>query len=955
MITAEGTAPHAGLTSDEERSMHRRTVASRKLARRLAWKDVLANKRATCAALLLVILPVTFLVVGVTMLGSLHSDRGAQLANPHQYNSLILRETGNFSGYAAAETGEDAALTLQEFDEIAQKTGHDYLASYGVTTGLATSDQEPVDVLFLGPDAENHLEVSLADGRWPSGPTEVVTSPTGSLGSKPIGSKVVVRAPGATSIFTVVGHGAGAVVDEHGRAVIPDVISRAAVDQAVPPFFDAWKWVTDDSLYRENSYEAVTFEDGHQTKRLWSYAGPGTYFASDNFEGKADYQVIDAARGVLTSVPMWIFFALVIGLVVSPALLLSARRHQHNLVLLGRTGGSPNDLGRVMDAQATALAVVSIVATALLSTVVLVAAEKTLRTPSIGMYTYGTKFSPVVWIFTAVCVLVSIRVSGRLLTDRALQSASAHVSSAPSRPRPSGCLFVLPWMAVAAIILPVTFLFGRFGVGLGFSAAVCMMVGALFLAPWLIMGIARAAKAAPLWVRFGLRDAARNQSRSVPLLGSVAAATAIAIISSGLFSQVTGDRTALGVANQNSMNTDYQTFYYGSGDVRDIVMHDVEASKKFDFVRSVAPMYATEGLPSGARSYKIGQEPIPSPFKIDPDSKKTNVLAAVHPSCVLGPTAAEGEAPVPSNSTAFLACKSSLTGSLETSRGVNGIYNLAVGIMTVDEAREAYSLSEDDAAAFAGGSALFERGTHTNANPADLPELKLLAWRSLDANSWGWRSAPPSGEQVVATIPVTPFHSQFSTNAVIVAPTTAERLGLTASPNAIRLGLPWLLSKEQATALNSELKMDVSRLMPTTREFSESFSKWDEIGLWIGGGLLFVVVALLTVFNTMQLRREASVVALLGGRRDFLRRAFAVQVGSLTAMGLVLGSVVGLAFALPQFLFSGESWESHPAHSFIMSVEWSTLAAVMGCVFVLGVLLAAAIAPVVAKTARRTS
>lgn len=899
-----------------------RWLASWRFAWRTALLDLRRNTGATALSLLLVIVPIAVTVMGATAISSTNSARALHLVNP-DYRVLLTAEV----------PATKPTTTINDLRNIAAVTGEDLSAGFTTTQASEPGGETQFTVLHLESKPPPGVPIQLLSGSWPTTAQEVLVVPGGRFGHLSPGDTFTANNRAQTVEYTVVGQATGAIWTGEQRLKNIEAITHAPANR--PPPEATWHWLVTKNARAAHDESLVEYHVLGFTKSAthidWSLIYMITYGgATSAFDFKVSVLSTMEPETVISTFPLWVLLVIAVGLVVSPALLLAIRRHRRTLTIAHGQGASAKHLRRVMSAQAVLMSCVSLLAVSVVCGILLPLVEWFLRSPSRGVYSYATTINITALAIIAFSVLIGCLVSGRLIASPApsnvMPSALRRVASRKMATM-AGTAIVIVSLGLAVVYPPsASFYLSR----VDYKLAVWLLIGFLLLTPALLRGMAFLAERGPVWLRLGMRDAARVPHRSVPLVGAVMAATLVAI----LVSWNLGGGATLDTSDSAQ-----------SSDTYELSSIDYPASaSEGDIAADVAILRNTPAIDSAfrfsvARALPLNTFVPPSENARTFPSSLKNVLMAAHESCRVQPDdGATSDTPVAGE----LVCAGGTAHHHQTFEANDKNLARAVVVMTTDDADKLFDLSDEERRAYVDGSAI---DTLTRSQSGTGP-IHLMAWKDLPINNTSWQAVQP----VSATLPriqrgESHGSGVFLSPAVIVSPTVVDKLGVTPVRHSVLVKHATIMTPTAAAALDASLTGDARRVVAAASQASQSRHPLEKVGLWFGGVLLLVVVVFLTALNALMLRSETHIIHAVGSTRSILRAVISSQSAVLTVLGMVLGGVIGAAFLLLivtsfEPLHSGFGWDFF-ARTSIGNADWATLASVM--------LAVAAVAPIVAS------
>lgn len=522
-------------TSANSSSAWGRFTGSWGIALRMARRDVRRHKGRSALIMIMVSLPTLLLVFAIV------SAATSQITGPEQ----IPGRMGN--GVAMLEYPQDGAVE-QLFDP-SQSGGVNGTAtpipswldngsvfdnaqavsSLTQTTAIPYTDESvstrigdrrlSLNTLALDPRPGLKDKVEVTSGRLPERRGEALVSDAGEARGLPTSGTLTVRGQGEDVEVEVVGT---------AKALNP---RGGSYDMVVPqPFVKGEAgggWILLGS-------EAVKWPE---VKRLNAYGF--AVYSADVFENPPSVSVLSddqrrmlASSGDRTSTFVAIGGALLLiitTLLVGPAFAVSAARQRKTLALSASNGATTAQLRHTVLAQALVLGVIAAVAGSALGIGIawlmlridsvnrFLGMSGPFEVPSlaVGLVTFAAMASAV------VAALLPARRLGRLDIIGVMKGQNVS-------PRPSKVVFLIGAVLAGVGGFAVVSLAASQGTEVSIVAAiVALVVGAIMLAPMILVAIAQFSSRLPVSMRMATRDAGRQRTRSVPAIAAILAGVAV--------------------------------------------------------------------------------------------------------------------------------------------------------------------------------------------------------------------------------------------------------------------------------------------------------------------------------------------------------------------------------------------------------------------------------------------
>lgn len=421
----------------------------------------------------------------------------------------------------------------QQASAVQQVTGGTVIPLVETRT-LARAGQGIADVTVLGLDAAAHpvLDglVQLRSGRWPTGPGEVVVTPTGQHRGLPESGDILVVDPrdGTESSRRVVGVADAFRVSWDVQPVEligwPGALGSTGAPAFVLDRGEPMRWA---EVQRLAAYGL------HAQSRSVVLDPP----PADQLPDHGWSSGIDGDAQLLMTALVSIVLLLETTLLVGPAFAVTAAAQRRTLALAAGNGATLAQLRRVVLGPALVLGVVAVLVGAGLGVGTGYAVLRGLRAndPAVLVGPFGVLPGPLLVVLatavasTLVAALLPARGLARLDLVAVLRG---QVSAPPLNWRsPVGAL-VLGGLGALVVVAaaatpPNATISGWPAAVLTGLGAIALVAGALSLAPALLVWLARAGRAAPAPWRMALRDAARHRGRATATIAAVLGAAAL--------------------------------------------------------------------------------------------------------------------------------------------------------------------------------------------------------------------------------------------------------------------------------------------------------------------------------------------------------------------------------------------------------------------------------------------
>ncbi len=542
-------------------------------------------------------------------------------------------------------------------------------------------------------------------------------------------------------------------------------------------------------------------------------------------------------------------------LLAGPAFAVGARRQSRQLALLVATGGTPEDIRRIVLAQAGLLglgAALGGIALAVVGT----AATLPLWSQLIGRDIAPLHVVPLDLVVLAavgtlaalVAAYVPARQAARQDTVLALAGRRGETRTRRGWPVAGGCL--------VGIGLATVLLFGRLQDFVVPAGTLVLVAGAIMLTPAVVGGVGRFGTRLPLSIRLAARDSARHRSRTAPavaaIMGAVTGVTALAIGSASDF-----------------------------------------AESRRDYVPSGAPGSLRVGLPSSASTASVERL----------ERRIAAELPGSHPVVLQAVPGMEPGSPARTATLVNPSCTdpdpSACSGPPEQ-RGAESysidVYGMAVGTPeTVAAASGGRPLTANQRRVLAAGGVLVP------SKSALLPDgtVEVATFRLVSIDD-GQASEARDVRRTRLPAAVLPGHLDGSVYTYFAdataTPATARRLGLTVIPH--RLVVP--PGRTPVSAAQEDLVGEIAAGMNlggdvyVERGFVESYTPILLILAGLGGLIVLVGTATATALALDDARPDTATLAAIGAAPRTRRRLAMAQAAVIGVLGVGFGIAVGV-------------------------------------------------------------
>lgn len=735
----------------------------------------------------------------------------------------------------------------------------------------------------------------LISGQKPQTSSEIMVTPgaLNRLGTR-IGGTVEVRGP-VLREFTVVGtlrdaQAADDVAILFGAVGVFDSVEPAAVVSSTDYFVvgDAVSWEQVRELNRSGFVAA--------SRQVVLDPPPGVAGVT-----WGDLNGRDGATAVVLSGTFALFE---VALLAGAAFMVGARQQQRGLAIIASLGGEKRALTRIVSFGGLVLGVLGGIAGVGTGAA---AAWLFIRLTSDGSATQypGFHADPLVLggIFLVAVLVgwVSAAVPARIAAKLDVLSAlrGARRPAHPSRLKPALGLSVLivgVGIAVLGGTLIVAALAGdeedfwltKAGFALVIVGPIAMQLGAVLMAPLALRGAASVCSRLGVGARLGSRDAARNSSRSVPVLAAIMSTVFVASFLMTYLSQVQvhNDNGYQYFAPINTATVSLLARYDSTGTQANAHADDVraEVTRIFDTDEVAVLSAVREPLGTPPEANQLFAAPRQDPSTVCPSNPRS-------PDYVEGFTGRASDARC-TQGFDFLSTASPLDGA-----------HIRVG--TIDELEFAIDeeLTESEQRVLNDGGTVSLYPQYVSAGRA------TIEWRSHTPAATAWNqvdSAEPDHATALPAVVHEPSHEIYT--GLLMLPSTADAIGLEYGPSAVLaqyVAMPTLAQRDELEATLAALTQTDSSPFPVF--FESGPAQWSQATMWglLGGNMLITLAAASVALGLARAdgRRDDSTLSSLGAS-PMLRRSLgfwqaAVLSGIGSIVGVILGTVPALVLALP--------------------------------------------------------
>lgn len=893
-----------------KRSAWGRFKGSWGIALRMAKRDVRRHKGRSTLIMIMVALPTLLLVFAIVGAATSQIDGPEQIPSRMGNGVASLdypqagvvdqpfdpRGSGGSNGTATPipgwVEGGSAFDNAQAVSSLTRTTVVPYLDE-SVSTRLADR-RLSLSSLAIDPRPGLKDKVDVISGRLPERPGEALVSDAGKARGLPTTGTFSVRAQGEDVKVTVVGTAKalgswGATYD----LVVPQpFVAGQASGGWILLGSEPVKWpeVKRLNTYGFTVYSADVLRNPPPASELSADQRQAAQFNSDR---TGTFVAIGGA-----------LLLIITTLLVGPAFAVSAARQRRTLALSASNGATTGQLRHTVLAQALVLGVLA----ALLGSVLGVgSAWLFTRSDTLNRFLgmSGPFEVPLLAVGLVTLAAVASAVIAALLPARRLGRLDivGVMKGQNVSPRPSKSIFLIGAALAgvggfAVISLAATQAAGSGGGGgevKVVAASVALVVGAIMLAPMILVGIARLSSRLPVSLRMATRDAGRQRSRSVPAIAAILAGVAVLTM------------TLIASGSDNEQGRREYVTQNVPGDAK-VYNNAGPAVGDFD-VDALAASFATvrPGLDVvPVSSINTGDPWLTATGDVQPTKPyDTTAVNVVPPGC----TPEQSVSDMLGNDETFGAPTCHAIGT----QGQGNIS--AIGFTTTDElVRRLVALGrEDDAAIVKGGGVIVGRG----------PGRKSVLVDGKVTVMSGKQTFTPSGQDVSgsAVRDITTV-----TLPAVEVELTKETIGTLLSramlvPTEVAQAQKWPTYVDQLTVhdpsgpitqnLTERLSATASdEIYIETERGYQSPMKWIILILIGVFSLLLLVITLTSTALTLaEQENDQATLAALGSGRGTRRIMAAAQAFTLciigAALGVAVGIVPGIALAYP---LTAQSW-----------------------------------------------
>ncbi|KGN41755.1 FtsX-like permease family protein [Knoellia aerolata] len=903
------TPPAAAGSPAGAGSAWRRLTGSWAVALRMARRDVRRHRGRSALIVIMVAVPtalLTFaLVIGVTSQVSGAESIPARMGNgvaALSYPQPGVVDQPFDPGFSAGSDGTRAPTpgwveegsAFDNAEAVAALTGTravPYAEEYGTTR----VGERRLTVQSLALDARAGVtdKVEVVSGRLPERPTEAVVSTWGESRGLPTSGSLQVRTGGTEVTLQVVG--LARVLGEPGSQ-LDLVVTQPLVEGqpgggwillGVDPV--TWPEVRELNRYGFTVYSAEVLENPPDVSQLSADQRSQLEYDTDRLG------TFLAIGGALLLV--------ITTLLVGPAFAVSAARQRRTLALSASNGATTGQLRHTVLAQALVLGALAAVTGGGLGV-----AGAWLTTRSIWLSSYigsGGPFEvpagPVLLVTltsvasAVIAALIPARRLGRL--DIVGVMKGQNVSPPPSR-----AVFVVGLVLAGTGAFAVVSLAAAQGSELGVVlATIALVVGAIMLAPMVLVVIARLSARLPVPLRMATRDAGRQRARSVPAIAAILAGVAVLTM------------TLIASGSDNEQSRREYTAQNVLGDAT--VSGDAGPGRGLD-ATTLAAGFVT--VRSGLQVTPVSSIATGDPFLTSTDGtppREAYELTSVNvvpPGCTPAQTVEDGEPPAGGGQPPCHVV------------GTNAYANVsAIGVTTTAEiARRLRLLGHEDAVAVLDrGGVVVGRAEGAPSLLTDGTVSVMSAVRMVDP--------PVEGFTPADEMPPVPELENLRTTRL-----PAVEVELTRDTTGILLSRAMLVPTQVATAHGWPLMVDRLTVHdpagPISQDLTDRLGYTADDDIWIEAErgfqsplkwvvailvgifvlLLLVITLTSTALTLAEQEQDQATLAALGSGRGTRRAMAAAQAFTLCLIGAVLGLAVGVVPGVGlTYPLTAQSWD----------------------------------------------
>ncbi len=553
-------------------------------ALKIGLRDALRHRGRTLLVMILIGVPVLIITVGLTVYGAtqLRADDLAR-ANLGSAQAIVTGPMGSAEavdqdpygrylgtdGPVRLRPGQDKDAPWRAAD-VAALLGGAQVAGLADGRLVSFSGPSPVQVRTLTVEAPSIADFGLAElveGRWPTGPGEVVVTDRAIRPGLPRSGPIKITIDAVEQDATVVG-----VVRAPATASW-EVVRSGPVDQDFRSSFLVQRTepVTWADVQRLNEYGLTV-----QSRAVMDAAPPYV----ERWSGHAldlEQRTTQAVQIAAISVGILIEVALLAG----PAFALGAARQRRIWALIAACGADRGQLRRIVLGQSVILGGAAAVTGAVLGLAVSPLATHLLWWSGVINY-YGSWRPPVPLIVATMVAAVVAAVIAALGPARAASRRDV-ASTLNERWQPPPPRRGIPLVGVGLVVLAAVGMIGAATIGhdqpwawpVVIAGCVVLTAGGLMIIPAIVAGWARVGHRWPVPIRLAARDLGRQHQRSIPAIAAVAAATAVLCGMGVLFAS----QTALAVKVHTPVTTPGQGVLRTFGDDQEL-LHSLDRIKQ---------------------------------------------------------------------------------------------------------------------------------------------------------------------------------------------------------------------------------------------------------------------------------------------------------------------------------------------------------------------------------------
>lgn len=867
------------------------------VALRMARRDVRRHKGRSALILVMVAVPTMLLVFALTAMATSQIDGPEQIpfrmgdgvaSLDYPVPNAVDQPFDPSSGMASS--GEvtpipgwvDGGSSFDNAQAISSLTGATAVPwlEESVTT---RHDERRLSLQSLAIDVRSGLgdKVVLRSGRLPQRVGEILVTESGANRGLPTSGDLTLRVGGAERQVTVVG--TATALSQHGGAY-EDLVTPAPFVAGQPT--GGWILLGNDP---------VAWSDVRDLNRhglvVWSaevLRNPPA--PSELSETQRSVAQFDQDR-MGTFVAIGGALLLVITtLLVGPAFAVSAARQRRTLALSASNGATTAQLRHTVLAQALVLGVIAALAGAGLGVLLTwFVASRTRLADFLGVW--GPFEVPVVPVLVTTAAAMASAVIAALLPARRLGRLDivGVMKGQNVSPRPSKVVFAVgALLAVVGGFSVISLAATQAATGRDGGevktvvATLALVIGAVMLAPMLLVGIARASSRLPVSLRMATRDAGRQRSRSVPAVSAILAGVAVLTM----------------VLIASGSDEEQRRREYAAQNIHgDATAHSSKASLTAEEVERIAAGFravrpglevAPIAMLDGGEDWMYSSNAVPPSQPYD-----LHAVNVVPPGCtpertvtdvVFAPTEPDSQPP----------CQVI---------GTQGTGNTQVNFTTPEEIRR--RLTEighaDDVDAVLAGAVVIARAAGTPRVVADGKVTVMTALQRIDPakEELGDGSARELRDIRTTAIPAVEVELDRDTigpllsSSLLATTETATAQGWPLRTTRLTLHDPaGPISQDLSDRLGFGADDDV--YLATERGFVSEYGTIIAVLLGIFTLLLLVITLTSTALTLTEQENDQATLAALGSGRGTRRVMAAAQAFTLCAIGAVLGVAVGL-------------------------------------------------------------